>query len=69
MKQLVLGDGPSGGLASIMPEVMEAFFRAIARIALREPRQIMEVPAVEDGADEAVVQERTTYQLQLTGQN
>lgn len=41
-----------------MPEVMEAFFRAIARIALREPRQLLEVPAVEDGADEAVAQER-----------
>jgi len=41
-----------------MPEVMEAFFRAIARIALREPRQLMEVPTVEDGAEEAAVQER-----------
>lgn len=45
-----------------MPEVMEAFFRAIARIALREARPLLEVPVVEDGADESMIaeKERTT---------
>jgi hypothetical protein len=39
----------------IMPEVMEAFFRAIARIALREPRPMIEVPAIEEGENESMV--------------
>lgn len=42
----------------IMPEVMEAFFRAIARIALRYPTEQKEVPVVEGEADESAIAER-----------
>lgn len=39
----------------IMPEVMEAFFKAVSRVALKEPKAPQEVPVIEEGADEAAI--------------
>lgn len=42
----------------IMPEVLEAVLKALARIGLRDQKPLVEVPSVEDGTDEAAVAAR-----------
>lgn len=41
-----------------MPEVIDSTLRALVRIGLREMKPIVEVPSLDEGADEAATQAR-----------
>jgi len=41
-----------------MPEVIDSTLRALVRIGLREMKPIVEVPSLDEGADDAATQAR-----------